>query len=265
MNAADFDFLAVMGDAFGPTGLAVTLTFFAMGVVALGAVTKLYRWVFRRPERPLSQRFLVKTGVIITLTVGSWVALVEFAQIIPLWFVGVVLFMTALTWLWLTLLTLKMIAYARSAAVLGAAQVASAVSPKRSKVTMPPSPLEAVKSGKSGPVETVPTLAQRLASGMASGKIVQWAPFAVGLVVMTVSAILFQISNPAAGGVASAEGFPDLGRMMSQSRIIIFGSVAFGAVLLLLVARYAAHRTIPYADDPWARLERLAATERARK
>lgn len=251
MTPTDLNLLAVISYAFGPVAMPVLVTVFALGVIVLGAVLRVVRAVLHQPERPLTWGFLARTFGVLAVTAGVWAVAVTLGQSVPPVVVGVALFMLALCWLWMMVFCLKLIALMRRVALLGAL-------PEAGQVAVPERP-------DAGPIRTVPTLSQWLLRAFASWRVLQWVPLLGGLVVMTVSAGLFRLIDPAGGVTLSPAGFPDIVPVVEEVRMIVFVSVAVGVVLLLLVARFAARRGAALPDDPWARLERLAAAERARR
>lgn len=259
----DQSLFAAFAWVLDPTGLSVTLSFFLMTVVVLGLLSKLYRKVFRRPEGQLTLRFGLETLAILAITFVSWIAVVNFAPDDPLGPIAFAFVCTFVAWIRLAVLCLRVVAFVRRKSIIVVADMAAVVVPKPpepavAKAEMAPAPTE-----NSGPIKTVPTLSHRWEAALQSGKLLQWAPLGVGLIVMAVSSVLFKAS-PFTTVNLMENGIPELDGVVAGSRAIIFGSLAFGAVLLLLVSRYAARRNISYPDDPWARLERLAAAERAR-
>lgn len=262
--SARLELMAEFGSLLGATGLALFITFFAMGVFVVGAVSRLYRKIFRRPERPLTRRFLVETIVVLAITIASWAAVVDLGHLVSPTFLGFAIFTTAVAWFRLTLLCVKLVGFMRSKAIIAVADMAAVAIPKQQEPAAPKAQLQSAPRPENGPIKTLPSLSKRLEANLHSGKLLQWAPLAVGLVVMAVSSFLFESTSVASISTVWEDGFPDLGGAVAGTRNIIFGSVALGAVLLLLVSRYAARRNIAYPNDPWARLERMAAAERAR-
>ena len=125
-------------------------------------------------------------------------------------------------------------------------------------------------------ITSVPSLGQRLSSALSAPALVKWAPFGIGVIIMVVGAKLFGGFSGSVGNVAKAPaatvGQAPLGALGDMSVLSMVG-YTLGAVatlallgfgLNLMVSRFAARRNIDYPNDPWARLDRMTAAERAR-
>ena len=157
---------------------------------------------------------------------------------------------------------------------------------------LPDSPLRVSDNNLPGgaAIRTIPSLGNRLSSGLSAPGLIKWAPFAIGVVVMFVSAKMFDglgqsgqvgqtptvaslpVQAPATEVPVASFGLPQLLTFsdMSVGGMVLttLGAVALMALLgfglNLMVSRYAARRNISYPNDPWVRLDRMTAAERAR-
>lgn len=162
---------------------------------------------------------------------------------------------------------------------------------------VPDSPLRVSDNNlPEGPViRSVPSPLGRLSSALSAPELIKWAPLAIGVIVMFASAKLFDglgLSGqmgaadvnpvqsvqslpqapeavPAAAAVGSLPQLPDFASMSVEGMVLstlalVLLMAVLGFGLNMLVSRYAARRNIAYPNDPWARLERMTAAERAR-
>ncbi|MFN3845804.1 MAG: hypothetical protein ACK4RZ_08275 [Paracoccaceae bacterium] len=136
-------------------------------------------------------------------------------------------------------------------------------------------------------IRSVPSLGKRLTPGLSAPGLIKWAPFMIGVIVMVVSAKMFEVLGlngqmgfarsvaslpaevPQTAAPESTFPLPAFSDMsLGGAVIIILALVALMALLAfglnLMVSSFAARRNIDYPGDPWVRLDRMAATERAR-
>lgn len=262
MNFTNADAAAMLAEMLGPEAFAVALTFFLMGVGILSGLSRLYGWISGRPAKPLTRRYLARTAVYAGLTGLGCYLLVTFPDSASPKLVIVAGIAILVVWFRLTVVSVRLLALFRRQAILGSARLGAAVIPVQDKAAAAPAPGISVKDS---PIRSIPSLGKQLEHGLSGGKLLQWAPVAAGMVVMVVSAALFKRTGLDAGPGLSGTAGVDLGSAIWQSPLIIFGALGLGAALLLLVSRFAARRNIAYQDDPWLRLERMAAAERAKR
>ncbi|MFN3724463.1 MAG: hypothetical protein ACK4VZ_15645 [Paracoccaceae bacterium] len=144
-------------------------------------------------------------------------------------------------------------------------------------------------------IRSVPSLGGRVSTALSAPGLIKWAPLAIGVGVMYVSGKLFgglglsglmgtagmpvaqavtQVPAPAAATQVqeAATALPqvlDLGNLSVEGMVVVCLGIAVAMALVgyglnLMVSRYAARRNIDYPNDPWARLDRMTAAERAR-
>ena len=177
-------------------------------------------------------------------------------------------------------------------------RVAQKVMPVLSEPAVPPiavpsAPPRPVRTGPrrlsemstpgSGAIQSIPSVRARLSGALSAPGLVKWAPFGIGVVVMVASSRLFGTldlsgqkgADPATAAPDPAPGadlpfggvdfvnLPDAGMVLTTLGVV-GGMALLGIGLNLLVSRFARRRGIAYPNDPWARLDRMAAVERAR-